>query len=173
MKNFKPSKELKQAAETLLLAKTYTETIRPTIEGYQTELLKKLQFKIADKWVNMERTGLNKEVITDHKRTYLMDDEDFNIYLKELHQKHIEHGFKDQVTKGGTTKEIGFCPLLIAEDTQRQARKLLIDAAEYITGISYDKVNRVKDLEKLEDLTLRLVVPFLDRKEILKTLETA
>jgi hypothetical protein len=146
----KPTKDLISATETVFIAMAHTELIRPVVEGYQKELLKFWKFNIAEKWID---TGMKPGIITDPEKAYLMDNEDFQIYLKELHQKHIENGFK---------VKMNYCPLLIAESTERDAKHLMLECAEYMTKINPSEVFSVKIKEKLTELTLRFIAPFID-----------
>lgn len=158
--NFKISDELIEAGKTVFLAMAYTQTIRPVIENYQRKILEKHQFRINPKF--LER-GMADEPITDPEYCYLITDEDFKTYLQEVHEQHIKHGFH---------VKFEYCPLLIAESMERNAKRELLRAAQYITNINPDNYIPLKLYEQLIELTLQLVSPYVDGKQVLKELET-
>ena len=156
---FKPTPDMIQAASTVFLAIAYTETIRPTIEAIQSKLLKELSFKPSEKWVKM---GINDlpERITENKNAYLLNDEDAKKYFSLL---------DEEVKKAGFNVKTGYCPLLIAEDMERKAKRLLIDTMEPITGFNTDKIlcTGLDNYKKMVELTLALLAPYCkESKEI-------
>jgi len=50
IKNFKPSKGLLEAAESVFLAMAYVGTIQPIVRLYQNEILNRHKFRTAKKW---------------------------------------------------------------------------------------------------------------------------
>lgn len=154
----KLSTELITAAKTVFMAMAYTQSVREIVEPYQTELLAFWKFKVAPEWLE-KRGAPDFDVITEHKHSYLMDDSDSQIYFKELHCKHLEHGFKVQMN---------YCPLLTAESLESDAKKVLLEMAEPMTGISGHKL-LCAGLDKYKmaiELLLQLCAPYCNAKEI-------
>ena len=161
MKNFKPTSDQIAAAKALLMAMAYVQTVRSIVESYQNELLAFWKFKAQTEYTERGR----EEIILNHKHSYMMDEADSNIYLKELHKKHLENGFN---------VKFGDCPLLIAESLEREAKQLLVEVMEPVTKIKWEMFfNVISWQEKIKqyiDLTLSLLTPYCgDAKSILKT----
>jgi len=156
----KPSKELIECALLVFKAIAYTETIRPVVEKYQKEILAKHQFTVSDKWVKM---GEPKRVILDEGSTYLLKDKDFKVYLKEVHEQHIKHGFN---------VKFEYCPLLIAEDLERQAKKTFVDQSKEFNIMDDETFDcltwDLKNYKKYIEITLSYVAQFINKKDIEK-----
>jgi hypothetical protein len=141
MKKFNPTNEMIEAAKTVFMTMAYTETIKPII---------------AKEWT---AKGMQDQIILNPDQTYLLQDSDFQVYLQET--------FKARDKAGLRVDNPEFCPLLVAEDLQRQAERALIEAMEPVTHLEPARLygdNRKKFL----DLTLKLLAPFVgNAKEIL------
>ena len=147
--------ELKSAVETYFLAKAYEETIRPIVEGYRTQILLENNFEYRDDLFESERRKPDSKFVKDEKDTYLMKDEQFTVYLGLVHEQHLSHGFD--------VKEFGYCPLLIAEDNTRKAKRLVLESAEYIWSEHIEKLPYKMDhYNKLFDMIVGLVVKLAD-----------
>jgi hypothetical protein len=148
--NINITEDMKQAAKTVFIAMAFTETIRPIVEDYQQKILNELKPK--DVYRN--------EVITNPKYSYQMNDSDFQVYLKRCNEERIKAKLHVESEE--------YCPLLVAEDLQRQAERSFIDIMEPITHLSADKVLCSKDgldnYKKLIDLSLRLLAPYVNNK---------
>ncbi len=94
---------------------------------------------------------------------YLAEDSDFDIYMDECKKKQIELGYTESAEKGT-------CPLLCAEHLERQARWKLLEEAEYLTKIDSKQCVKLEIQRKLEELTLKLCVPFIEKDEVLKSI---
>lgn len=147
---FTPTKEMIETANNLVLAMAWTNTIRPTVEAYQLKILKIMQPK-------HKRTG---EIITDPKHSYLMSDEDFLIYLERINEERKKADLNVENDEQ--------CPLLVAEDLERKAKRMFCDAMAVITKLNTDTAlcskNGLENYEKLVDLSLRLMIPFVTVK---------
>jgi hypothetical protein len=159
MTNTKPNinitPEMKQAAKTVFKAMAFAQTIRPIVEGYQQKIIDEIKPRVDPKhgWAK-------NKTVTTFKDSCLMCDEDFKIYLKRCNEERIK-------AKLHVDNE-EFCPLLVAEDLQRQAERAFIEAMEPITHLTLDKVlcskNGLENYRKLIDLSLRLLAPYVDNK---------
>tara|TARA_B100002049_G_scaffold164967_1_gene123765 strand:- start:9047 stop:9571 length:525 start_codon:yes stop_codon:yes gene_type:complete len=160
-----PSPELQEAAETLIAAKAFVQTIKPVVDEYRQKILNTHRFEIAPE--HRERRYSPEDfVILDERFTYLMSDEDAQKYFKLLQEQHIKHGFSYLLQKYDDWETNFYCPLLIAESMEREARTALIEASKYIHGIDQKKVYKIDALKKIADLTLRYVAPFLDAEKM-------
>ena len=161
MKQFTPTPEQITAAKALFLAMAYLQTVRPDLEKIQQEVLNKFNYK----W-DIEKTHepLTDEFIVKYGEyckkwgmTYLISDKDFAHCLTEYHCRFTEKGYK--------VKEFGYCPLLVAESMEREAKALLINSMESVTKISYDNLIYSKDwketIKKYINLTLSLLAPYV------------
>lgn len=169
MEKFTATQTQKDAANCLILAMAYTQTIRPELEKIQQDVLNKFRYKweldkVCGKQDQKRSIDEFEEFTQRHGEycktwfdTYLISDKDFSHCLTEYHARFTQKGFK--------VKEFGFCPLLVAESIEREARGLLIDEMEPVTGIKYDDFFRTtkwkENMDKYIDLTLRLLSPYL------------
>ncbi len=150
----KPSAELLKAAETVFLAQAHADTLRPIVTGYQRQILNEKEYLIAEEWEERSHGRIKRERITDPEKAYLLNEADFKEYLKKVDQHHIKRGYADLVKEGK-------CPLLVAESMERDARRELLEEAEYITGIDPAKIWKVEHYRKIEEIVLKLCAPHL------------
>ncbi len=155
-KGFRPSPIMLLAAGNVFAAMAWVEVIRPVVEGYQREILNRHKWHIAKEW--SEKRGLPDKIILEPNRAYLLEDEDFNIYLKECHEARNKAGLK--------VENDDFCPLLVSERLLSEAKRGLIDVMEPTTGIEFDDLfhHGLEDYNKYIDITLRLLAPYLKTK---------
>lgn len=165
------TEEMVQAANAYCMAKAYTQTIRPIVEGYQREILVRNQFTNKGEQAMLKRLQdngrhLNEEikelVVLNPDHTYLMSDEDSQVYFVELEQARIKSGLK--------VEKEGNCPLLEAESMERTAVRVLIDVMEPITKINYNQVinTSFESRAKLIDLSIGLIASLGLLKNTLK-----
>jgi hypothetical protein len=120
---------MKQAAKNVFMAMAYTRTIRPIVEEYQKRVIAEIKPQMDDKWLGR---GMTQKPITDAKDTYLMKDSDFQTYLKRCNEERIKARLHVDNEE--------FCPLLVAEDLQRQAERVFIEAMIPITHLTPERV---------------------------------
>ena len=145
MKPICPSKELIQAAKEVIAAKAQVSVLSEKINKIKTDLL----FEVCA----VDEDGVS---ITDHKRSYLMIDECADKYYALFDQKIKDAGFNVKP---------GYCPLLIAEQTERESsKKMNTMAVELVTSrgikLDIDKIYNPEDLKKLTDLNLKYILQF-------------
>ena len=108
-------------------------------------------------WPESRRPGARPAgKITDPKDAWQMDDAQADEYYKLLHIEHLSHGF--------TVPEFGYCPLLMAEHEEIKAGWAICDAAEYITGITRDRITATLKFREYLDLVCGLVCS-LDKEQ--------
>lgn len=157
-KPFQPTAEMIKAAEDLFLAMTVEQSIRPIVEGYQRKVLVERTWKPAPGMEGgLQRRSDNPVAneITDIKDAWLMADDDFVLYRKRCNEERIAAKLHAETD--------GHCPLLVAENITRLAKHALCDAMAPITGIDGAKAVTLAlaDYDKLIDMTLRLLAPFV------------
>jgi hypothetical protein len=149
------TEEMKQAAKTLFKAMAFTQTIKPIVRGYQQKIIDEIKPQ-----TNTKYAWTKKYTITKPEDAYLMSDEDFQVYLKRCNEERIKAKLHVENEE--------FCPLLVAEDLQRQAERAFIETMEPITHLTPDRVlcskNGLENYRKLIDLSLRLLAPYVDNK---------
>jgi hypothetical protein len=156
-KEFKPTTAMVKAAEAVFMTKAYADMIRPIVRGYQQEILDYEKYEYDEK--QFERRGKTpKDWIKKPGDTYLMRDNDFQHYLKRCRQEQEKAGLK--------TDSPEQCPLLVAEDQERKAINLLIEAMIPITGIDSHKLlcSGMDNYDEYVNLTLRLLAPFVSNR---------
>lgn len=160
-KQFNPTKEMINAAEFVYIAMAWVRTVRPIVRRYQKAILEKYQFKIAARWQGSSHKA--DEIILAPEQSYLLEDVDFKVYLDECNQARIKAGLH--------VDDPEFCPLLVAEEKLIKAEDTLIDVMEPLTGISWDDLmcseEAIENRKRFVDLTLRLLAPFVKKKDML------
>ena len=152
------TEDMKQAAKTVFMAMAFTETIRPIVEGYQQKIINEMKPQVNER--DSKNYQMEFKTITNPKHSYLMNNTDFKIYLKRCNEERIKAKLHVENEE--------YCPLLVAEDLQRQAERAFIDIMEPITHLSADRVLCSKDgldnYKKLIDISLRLLASFVNNK---------
>lgn len=155
MDQFTPTPEMISAARAVFVAQAWVETVKPVVRSYQIRILETLQAPLDPHWVEK---GMEQHVILDPNETYLMSEAAFKAYQEESNKACIKAGLE--------VSDPEFCPLLVAENYLRMAQAELVKAMESITHLSHDKIfqapNALENYDKLIDLTLRLLAPFVE-----------
>lgn len=147
-KAFKPTKEMLQATETLLRSMAIVQTITPIVHGYQKKNL--------DAILPINNRG---KLITDLNNTYKMNNKDFTTWTNLNNT--------DRIIAKLYVNNPEYCPLLIAQDLQRQAENLFIEAMLPITGITAARLNiKIGYRQKMIDLSLKLLTRYIDHKKV-------
>jgi hypothetical protein len=157
----RPNAELIKAAETVFLAMTYTESIRPSVEKIQQDLVDFWKMEVSPKW--RDSRGLPEgNIIDTPNHVYLASDEDARLYYLDLDDAYKKAGYKDL--------KAGYCPLLIAESLQREAERLLVESSKYIHKMDADDVicSGMKNYKQLIELTLKLCAPFVSVENVMQ-----
>ena len=141
---FVPTPEMIQSAYSVFKCMAYIEAIRPEVESYEQRVINEMQ--PVDK-----RTG---EVITSPEHAHRMANDTFKQYVERL---DIE------ACKVGLNVRPGYCPLLVAKEDLRQAKRRLINAMEPVTKLSHDKMvtRGFEYYDELVELTLKFLSPFI------------
>jgi hypothetical protein len=144
-KSPKPSAELLKSAALLLMAKAHTETLCPSIEAIQYKILKDGQYQQAE-------TGLPILRVED---AYQMSEARLEKFFDELQKSYIAAGYQ--------LERPGDCPLLIAEELERQARDLMIKQSQELHQLFNveDIYHSVATIREYERLTLAYLTPFV------------
>ncbi len=155
---FKPTKEMIAAAETLFLAMAYEQTVRPKVLAYQQAILQEKAIYPDAKYQQAIYEGsVPHEPITDPERLYLATDEDARYYFDRCDQEKVKAGFPDLGE--------GFCPLLMAETQVRDAQTMLVRRMEPITKMTKDDLlcsrNGLENYKKLIEITMNLLRPYV------------
>lgn len=141
-KDFNPTTEMFDAAQTLLQAMAYMETIRPIVEGYEKEILDDMQ--PLDRYEG--------ELITDIKYTYMMPDDIFKIYDRRCRKARDKAGLH--------VDNDGFCPLLVADTFVVDATRTLIEVVEPVFKVSHHALlcSGMDKFHEYVELMLKLLV---------------
>lgn len=155
--SFKPNAAMLDAAEAVLKAMAIVGTVRPIVEAYQTEILAKGKWKVM---AEACEPGTQGEIITEPKLSFLMSDSDFAVYYQRCDEARKAAGLSITFDGG--------CPLLEAEELLRIAQRAMIDSMAEVTKITADRAVtlRLDEYREFVDLTLRLLVPFIDHAAI-------
>ncbi|MCA6372179.1 MAG: hypothetical protein IM631_12440 [Cytophagales bacterium] len=159
------TEDMVEAANTFCLAKALVQTVRPVVEGYQKEILALNRFtnkgevaRIAEGAAKRGREPIqiDEAVVLDPEYVFLLSDEDFKSFWAQCLER--------QKAAGLVTKSDEECPLLVAESTERQARRLFVDAMKPITKMDSDMLmaskNGFENFCKAAELSLHLLGGF-------------
>lgn len=144
---FKPTTRMISSAKLVFMAMAYTKTVRPIVEGYQRRILSECNF-----------TTEEGDLVIDNKRSYRMKDSDFKDY---------DQFCQDEARKAGFIVPAGYCPLLMAEEQERVAKRNLANVMlEYLRPMMPDLtlerlLHRLDDYNKFIDLNLKLLAPYV------------
>jgi len=157
------SAELKEAVKTVLAAKAYTETIRPVIMEIKQAILSGNVYMISDEWTKHPAHPIEARRITNDEDAYLMSYEDSNAYITLLHKAYL--------TKGFTVPDWGYCPLLMAENIEREALRNMVNLSANIAKYSgLDDLDQlyysVKTIKKYEELIMGMVLTTIPKSEL-------
>jgi len=144
-KEFKPTSEMLAAARAVFVAMACVETVKPVVRGYQQKILDEM--KPVSKM-----TGL---VITEPGLSYQMADRDFGVYHARCNEARKVAGLHVDSDE--------YCPLLVAKELLRKARRVLVDVMEPVTKIKADNlyVMPTAKCNEFVELTLKLLAPYL------------
>ncbi len=142
-----PTAEMVQAAKNVLAARAEAARLRPIITAIKTQLLQSLEILNAD-----------GDRILDPKLSWLMDDKFVGIYYPALNKAYHDAGFD---------MPADFCPLLVAEEAEREAIRTMNGLAVQMlpVGQRFDvtKIYNLDDWHKLTGLNLAYISQFFGK----------
>lgn len=161
---FKPTREMVDAAEGVLFAMAFRDTVSPIVVEYQTRILGEGKWTVREEFEDEPSGEMGEanvrpakpEPITDPKNAWQMSDEDFTVYNERCQAAARTAGLK--VARDGN------CPKLEAEDDVRVAERRLIDSMVPITNLPARTVTGLhpRDYDRFVGLTLDQLRPFVD-----------
>lgn len=164
-RQFKPTREMIQTAENVYVALAIENHTRPIVEAYQRKVLGERKWLVDP---DMRAEEGVEEYVTEIKYAWMMSKEDFAVYHRRCNEERVAAKL--------VVESDDYCPLLVAEDVTRQAKRALLEAVSPITKISGAAAAKLsmKHQAELVDLTLRLMAPYvkIDLKEWLKSAST-
>jgi len=146
---FTPSPTQINAALLVFMAITHLQMVEPIVTAYKEAILAEGQWRLGR---HQDRPG--DRVITAHKDSYLLSDEDFATYDALCKQMRDKAGL--------VVEDPNHCPMLVAEDVLIQAKQLLVSEMEPVTNLNWEKLTRngLQHMEEYIELSLKLLAPF-------------
>lgn len=138
------------AVNTYLLAKAHAEVWRDRVEPVQREMLKRIGAIYGPRYGKLESTP-----IVDLKDSWLMSDEQHTEWCRLLDAEYRSRGWLSD------SDDVGVCPLLKAEELQRQAaRAVLLGASAIIEHLEPHRLicSGLENYRKGLDLVVSLIV---------------
>lgn len=151
IKDFKVTTEMILTAQEVFLNMANVETIKPIVKEIQERILNKHKFKISKEFKNQERDL----IVLKENRTYLLNEKDFKVYLKECRQEEIKIKLIDE----SFNKD--FCPLLVAEHNLIKAQNKLINLMGKPFKIKSCDIYKTEHRKKFIDLSLSYLSQFI------------
>lgn len=157
---FRPSPEMVEAVENVFLAMANEQTIRPIVNEYQQRILAENQWRVNPSLADRITGGI--EIILDPKLAYLMTEDDIAIFHSKCNEARQVAGLY--------VDNDAHCPLLVAEDLTRLAKRALVVSMTSETGLTPDKLldAGMAKYNEYVDITLRLLAPFA-KNPLIKT----
>ena len=158
--NKKPTYALRKSVEAYLLARAMAETLREKVDKIERRILESANYYAAPELASRRKIP---ETIKDPKYAYLLRDDEHVDYLLDVKAELVKAGFEIESIPGESEHHY-YCPALVAEDLQRKAEQVMIDAmAEMLEYKEEDFHHRLLCLglekyRKFIDLTCKFVV---------------
>lgn len=136
------------AVKKLLEAKAEKDVIKPKVLKIQENVLKENNFYPDDYFNDVD----SSEPIRDPKKTFLMNEHQFNQYYDKVYEEYSKNGFDVEYQK---------CPLLIAESNEIKAKNNLVNVCEKYTGIARNQLTRLEHLDEYIEILLQYLTQFI------------
>ncbi len=152
------------AGKSVFLAMAHEQLVRPIVEGYEARILEENNFQYGDEWREHGIAGK----VTERKKTFLMDKDDFQAFIELTYQARDAHNLK---VSGPDN-----CPLLEAEYLRMQAENKLLQQVAKLPGMeSLGKAFvTVEQRKQAIEAALGLLTPFVgDAEQILEEYVTS
>lgn len=155
---FKPTADMIAAAEAVFVAEAFEQTLRPIVEDYKRKILSERVWHMSpDIRAGVRRTGdmpIDTR-ITDIRYAWMMSEADFAEFARLCNAARI--------TANLVVESEAHCPLGVAEEITRQAKRKLAEVMAGVSGIDLETIStmRMEHYEHYVDLTLRLLAPFV------------
>lgn len=146
---FVPTPTQIAAAQLVFMSMALLQSVEPIVTAYKNAILAEGQWRIG-----RHQDRLGDRVVTEHKDSYLLSDEDFATYDALCKQA------RDMV--GLVVEESEHCPLLVAQDVLVQAQQLMVSEMESVANITWDMLlnQGLQVLHEYIELTLKLLAPY-------------
>ena len=146
--------DIQKAVGLVFACLAWEETVRPVVREYQKKVLAEIKF------VSVQ----DGKILTSPEEAWLMHDQAFEIYLKRCNDERIKAGLYVE------TQE--HCPLLVAEDNTRKAKRALLYLSAKYTDIDAAAIfYSIKNYRKYIDLVLQIMAGTVDKKAIMENLK--
>jgi hypothetical protein len=150
--------DIKSGVNAVLMTTALARAERERIDAIERDILSGAVY-MADPDLLHRHENPKEYRITEPKEVYLMKASDQKDYFEE---------WQVRIDKLGRKLPKGHCPALIAEDLQRKAEHVLIEAAEPVFGVTRDMLwcsaNGLENHRKYIDMLCGMVVNLPDFK---------
>ncbi len=145
---FKPTKEMMEAANNLVAARNHFSKMEPTILEIKKRILDIHDFECDDEFLE----ELGKKYVREPEYDYMITEKMAEQYFALLHEEY---------KKAKLQAEPGYCPLSIAKQNIMKAEAELIDSMQPITKVSSKSVVAINSRKKLVDMSFGLISDFM------------
>lgn len=154
MRNIKPTSSIIKSCQKLLMAKSWTASVRPIVIAYKKKILLEMK-PVAVRFCKSDAAGI---VITDPDLSYRLSDFNASIYYQRCTEEAERSGLD--------VENPDFCPLLVALYEERLVERSFLLLMEPITKINPVSYISVDNHRKLVDLAIAYVVTYCGEKNI-------
>lgn len=143
---FERTEEMLESAAAVLTAMAYRDTVADVVTGYQRRALNEMGL---EKWPT--------------EQAYQLSNEDWETYstLCLAYRKAAKLSMENP----------NHCPLLVAENNLRLAKKALVDVMASTTGLTWDALRTTLKIDYVVDIILHMLTPKLEYKHFKLGLE--
>lgn len=154
MSKFTPTEEMIKAAMAVFVAMTEHSIIEEVVLEYKTRILGEKEWKVSPQFRSAP-DAMTK--VTRPQDDFMMTTEDFLAYHARCNEELLKANL--------VVENYNQCPLDQAAMRLLDAKFLLVDQMEKVTGVSSDKLRQSArpNLERFCELTLKLLAPYVQQ----------
>jgi hypothetical protein len=152
LKEFSNNEENVKLVKSLFEAIAFSDLITEIVENKANEILNFYKFETEEERYN-ERI-IPSEVVTEQKNAFLLKQDDWDLYFKELESFYYSDDCPVKPTKKG------HCPALEAQSFVREIKVQIANFFAPALGINYNQISgNLKFYKDYYDLILRIFAP--------------
>jgi len=155
MRNIKPTSSIIKSCQKLLIAKSWTASVRPIVVAYKKKILLEMK-PVSVRFCKSDTFG---DIITDPDLSYHLSTTNASFYYKRCAE--------EAELAGLFIENPDLCPLLVALHEERLAEIDFLRLMQPITKINPSSCISLDNYHKLVDLAISFVVTYCGEENII------